>query len=45
MIKAAGGIVEKQDVGDVLKSGGRVITASPAVFERIKEFTEIAMNS
>ena len=45
MVKEAGGIVEKQDVGTVLKNGGRVIAASPAVFERIKDFTEIALNS
>ena len=31
MIKAAGGIVKNLDVGKVLKSGGRVISASPAI--------------
>jgi len=45
MVKEAGGIVEKQDVGKVLKSGGRVIASSPAVFGQIKDFTEIALNS
>ena len=45
MVKEAGGIVEKQDVGTVLESGGRVIVASPAVFDQIKNFTEIALNS
>lgn len=45
MIKEAGGLVEKQDVGKVLKSGGRVIVGSPGVFERIKDFTETALNN
>ena len=44
MVKEAGGLVEKQDINKVLYNGGRVIAATPAVFERIKHFTERAMS-
>ena len=44
MVKEAGGLVEKQDVNKVLHNGGRVIAATPAIFERLKYFTDKALN-
>ena len=44
MVKEAGGLVEKQDIKKVLCNGGRVIASTPAVFERLKHFTDRALN-
>ena len=43
LVEEAGGIVEKQNVQKVLANGGRVIAATPAIFEDLKRITEKAL--
>lgn len=44
MVKEAGGSVEAQNIRDVLKNGGRVIATAPAIFSRLKTFTQTALS-
>ena len=43
LVKEAGGIVEKQNVQEVLVNGGRVIAATPAIFKDLRRITEKAL--
>lgn len=43
IVKEAGGIVEEQNISDVLENGGRVIASAPAIFSQLKSFTEKAL--
>ena len=42
MIKAAGGRIEAQSAGAMLKSGGRVIASTPSIFDELLEMSEKA---
>ena len=44
MVREAGGIIEEQDVEEVLRKGGRVVASAPPVFDRLLELTIDAMN-
>ena len=43
IVKEAGGMVEEQNIRDVLENGGRVIASAPAIFSQLKSFTEKAL--
>jgi len=43
MVREAGGIVEQQDVAEVLRHGGRVVASAPPVFDRLLGLTKQAM--
>ena len=40
IVKESGGMVEEQNISDVLENGGRVIASVPAIFPQLKSFTE-----
>jgi len=43
IVKEAGGMVEEQNISDVLENGGRVIASVPAIFSQLESFTEKAL--
>ena len=43
MVAEAGGLVETQDVKEVLKKGGRVVVSAPPLFTKLLELTKQAL--
>jgi myo-inositol-1(or 4)-monophosphatase len=45
LIREAGGIIEDQDVYEMIRRGGRVVTGTPAVFPELKAIADAAWSS